>query len=113
MHGAGYSCVIREPMHHDARALPRFIHVIVYEDIHRRSIITHDETQHDRTARIIPMQLEKLTFPSLTYPFPVGLVHMHVANLLSVIHRYGHRDTKTKIHMFICIHDIYIYYVYV
>jgi len=25
-------CVICEPMHHDARALPRFIHAIAYED---------------------------------------------------------------------------------
>lgn len=57
-------------MHHDARALPRFIHAIAYEDTRRRSIIVHDETQRDRTARIIPVQLGELTFPLLTYiPF--------------------------------------------
>jgi len=76
-------------MYHDTRALARFIHAIAYEDT-RCSIIAHDETHatSDRIARIIPMQLEKLTFPSFTYPFPVDSVHTHAANLSSVVDVY-------------------------
>lgn len=86
-------------MHHDARALPRFIHAIVYEDTHRRPIIAHDETQRDHTARIIPVQLEKLTFLSLMYPFPVASVHMHAANLFSVVDRYVPRHQDKNIYI--------------